>query len=72
MVSPEEFLRQTKRIHDWSKGRDPECRFFVRVFDRTAANDKQLYKDLLQAVEQHFYKLLMKSTGLPRGLARAL
>ena len=72
LVSPEEFLLQTKRVHDWSRDGDPECRFFVRVFDRTAENEKQLYKDLLQAVEQHFYKLLMKSTGLPRGLARAL
>lgn len=70
LLSPGEFLRQTKPVHDWSKDNEPECRFFVRVFDRTAARQKQLYKDQLQLVEQPFYKLLMESSGLPPGLAR--
>ena len=70
LMSPVEFLRQTRRVHDWSEDSEPECRFFVRVFDRTAANEKQLYKNLLQAVEQHFYKLLMEGSRLPPGLAR--
>ena len=72
LVSPTEFLRQTRAVHDRSRDSDPECRFFVRVFDRTAARQKQLYKDLLQVVEQHFYKLLMEDAGLPPGLKRAL
>lgn len=72
LLRPEQFLRQTSGLHEWSKDRDPECRFFVRVFDRTAASQKQLYKDQLETVEQPFYKLLMKSPGLPPGLARTL
>ncbi len=72
VLRPEQFLRQTRGLHEWSKDRDPECRFFVRVFDRTAAGQKQLYKDQLETVEQPFYKLLMKDSGLPPGLARTV
>ena len=72
VLRPGQFLRQTRGLHEWSKDRDPECRFFVRVFDRTAASQKQLYKDQLETVEQPFYKLLMKNSGLPSGLALAL
>ncbi len=68
----EQFLGQTRGLHEWSKERDPECRFFVRVFDRTAASQKQLYKDQLETVEQPFYKLLMKNSPLPTGLSRTL
>lgn len=71
-LSPGEFLRQTKPVHDWSIDNEPECRFFVRVFDRTGASQKQLYKDQLQVVEQPFYKLLMDSSGLPPALARTV
>ena len=72
VLRPEQFLRQTRGLHEWSKDRDPECRFFVRVFDRTAASQKQLYKDQLETVEQPFYKLLMKNSRLPAGLSRAV
>ena len=72
LLRPEQFLRQTRGLHEWSKERDPECRFFVRVFDRTAASQKQLYKDQLETVEQPFYKLLMKNSPLPTGLSRTL
>ena len=72
LLRPEQFLRQTRGLHDWSKERDPECRFFVRVFDRTAASQKQLYKDQLETVEQPFYKLLMKNSPLPSGLSQTL
>lgn len=72
LLTSEDFLRQTRPVHDWSRNSDPECRFFVRVFDRTAENQKLLYKDQLQAVEQSFYKLLMEDAGLPPGLEQAL
>lgn len=72
LLTAEEFLRQMRPVHDWSRDSDPECRFFVRVFDRTAVDQKQLYKDQLQAVEQSFYKLLMEDAGLPPGLEQAL
>lgn len=39
------------------------CRFFVVVFDGTAADEKQLYKSQLKAVEGHFYKRL--DSGAP-------
>ncbi len=51
------FLQQTSSLLKWSKNHD--CRFFVRVYDKTDANDKKLYKDLLEAVEGSFYKNLM-------------
>jgi len=69
-LSPEEFVRQTARVHDWSRASEPECRFVVRVFDRTAPDQKSLFKVQLQAVEQPFYKLLMESSTLPPSLAR--
>ncbi|MCY3933809.1 MAG: hypothetical protein OXH70_19025 [Acidobacteria bacterium] len=72
LLSPGDFLRQTKPVHDWSIDNEPECRFFVRVFDRTEASQKQLYKDQLQMVEQPFYKLLVEGSGLPPGLARTV
>ncbi len=71
-LSPEEFVRQTARVQEWSRGQRPECRFVVRVFDRTAPDQKDLFKVQLQAVEQPFYKLLMESSTLPPGLARAV
>ncbi|MXX75988.1 MAG: hypothetical protein F4Y77_11380 [Holophagales bacterium] len=71
-LSPEEFVRQTARVHDWSRDSEPECRFVVRVFDRTAPDQKDLFKVQLQAVEQPFYKLLMESSTPPSGLARAV
>ncbi len=70
LLTTEDFRRQTGPVHDWSRQHDPECRFFVRVFDRTGKSEKQLYKDRLNVVEQHFYKLQMNDDSeLPPGLA---
>jgi hypothetical protein len=38
-------------------GKQNECRFFVRIFDRTGEDKKELYKNLRQAVEGNFYIL---------------
>lgn len=38
-------------------GQANECRFFVRIFDRTGTDKKELYKNLRQAVEGNFYIL---------------
>jgi hypothetical protein len=38
-------------------GQENECRFFVRIFDRTGEDKKELYKNLRQAVEGNFYIL---------------
>jgi cell division protein FtsL len=56
-LEPEEFETQTSGIHKWAI--DNKCHFFVRIFDDTAADEKVIYKDLLQTAEGSFYKLLM-------------
>ena len=53
-LAPEEFLKQTSGIFEWSRQR--ECRFFVWIEDATAEGAKQIYKQRLRTVEQHFYK----------------
>lgn len=53
-LAPSEFLTQTSAVFEWSRQR--ECRFFVWIEDATAAGAKQVYKQRLRTVEQHFYK----------------
>lgn len=50
------FLQQTYPLLKW--GKEHDCRFFVRVADKTEDNQKELYKKLLEAVEGSFYKNL--------------
>ena len=54
-----EFLDQTQALYEFGRQQKPECRFFVRVIDHTGPQDKELFKSLLQTVEQHFYKKLI-------------
>lgn len=49
------FSSQTIPILRYGKAN--ECRFFVRIFDRTGVDKKELYKNLRQAVEGNFYIL---------------
>jgi hypothetical protein len=58
-LSETEFLRHTNAIYAYST--NAQCRFFVVVYDSTAAHEKPLYKNLLRAVEGHFYKRLSTS-----------
>ena len=52
---PADFVRDGTNLFNWSKKQDPQCRFYVRLRDRTS-NDKQLYKSLKErGVEQIFY-----------------
>ena len=53
-LNAEQFLAQTRPVFRWSVGED--CRFFVRAFDLTAANQKELYKTRMRTLESHFYK----------------
>ena len=53
-LSAEQFLAQTRPVFRWSVGED--CRFFVRAFDLTAADQKELYKTRMRTLESHFYK----------------
>lgn len=53
-LSPGRFLAQTRSVYRWSV--DNDCRFFVRAFDMTGPNEKELYKVRMETLEGHFYK----------------
>lgn len=55
-VSPARFRALTAPL--FSLAQERECRFVVIARDRTAASQKDLFKDLLLTVEGHFYKSL--------------
>jgi hypothetical protein len=52
-LQPDAFRSQTRALFDWSE--KEKCRFFVRVFDLTAAFEKDIYKRQLRTVGEHFY-----------------
>jgi len=52
-LKPDVFRSQTRALFDWSE--KEKCRFFVRVFDQTAAFEKDIYKRQLRTVGEHFY-----------------
>jgi hypothetical protein len=60
-VSPSTFEAMTTPLFEWS--RRNQCRFFVRVFDATLPDQKAIYKNRLQTVEDHFYKFLSRETA---------
>jgi len=55
-LSPAEFRRLTQPLYNHSLAAN--CRFFVVIYDATGPTEKELYKQLLQTVEGHFYKRL--------------
>lgn len=61
VLSESEFLAATRPLFDWSVAN--ECRFYVDVFDATAAHEKALYKSRMRAVEGHFYKRQRNDTA---------
>ena len=48
-----QFRAAAKPLYDWSVAH--ECRFFVRVFDKTADTAKTIYKRHLRYVGERFY-----------------
>ena len=62
-LTADQFLAQTHRIFEWSAGN--ECRFFVRAFDLTAADQKELYKARMRTLESRFYKNASPSGPVP-------
>jgi hypothetical protein len=52
-LRPDAFRSQTRALFNWSE--KERCRFFVRVFDLTAAFEKDIYKRQLRTVGEHFY-----------------
>lgn len=57
-LTDSDFLDETQQFYDFGTEQQPKCRFFVRVNDRTAAQDKSTFKVLLLTVEKNFYKAL--------------
>lgn len=55
-VSPSDYRRQTRPLFDWGEARG--CRFFVVAVDGTGAAEKQVFKQRLRVMEEHFYKFL--------------
>lgn len=57
-LTTEQFLAQTRPLFQWSvdSANKKECRFFVRAFDHTAPNQKELYKTRMRTLESRFYK----------------
>lgn len=53
-INPRQFLIQTQPVFQWSV--DNGCRFFVRAFDLTAPEKKELYKTRMRTLESRFYK----------------
>ena len=70
LLTEGQFLRQTLPVYDWSVAR--QCRFFVRAFDRVAADKKEIYKRRMQMLESRFYKNPNPTGGLPAGLRRGV
>ena len=69
VVTQAQFLRQTRPVYEWSVQRG--CRFFVRAFDLTAPDQKDLYKRRMSVLESRFYKNANPTGGLPAGLRAA-
>lgn len=61
IYSQSEFRAATAGVFAWSSRQDPECRFYVTIYDTTGAHEKLLYKQLMETVEGHFYKRLAKN-----------
>jgi hypothetical protein len=57
-MSTAAFVAAGQSLLDYGNRND--CRFYVRVYDETAAESKARYKELLRGVEGVFYKLLMQ------------
>ena len=54
-LTDSDFLDETRQFYDFGTKQRPECRFFVRVKDRTAQQDKSTFKELLLTVGKTFY-----------------
>ena len=62
-ISPSKFLKKFGPIYEWSKRNG--CRFFVRVFDLTKADEKNIYKKETRVLEQRFYKYEVLDESFP-------
>jgi hypothetical protein len=63
VIDHDTFLRETAALLKWSTQQVPECRFFVRLYDRTGDAEKARFKKGLMTVEVPFYKYLMENVA---------
>lgn len=54
LLTPGQFQEQTRELFERSVA--DGCRFFVRAFDLTAADQKEVYKERMRMLESRFYK----------------
>jgi len=59
-ISLGEFLRSTRTHFEVSQQQDPECRFFVRIYDQMGDASRQEFLDQYLGVQNHFYHLLVR------------
>ena len=62
-ISTATFTDETAELYEFGQAKkilNVPCRFFVRVYDKTKAEEKEIYKSHLDAVEGHFYKFKVK------------
>ena len=62
-ISSKRFLKEFSAVYEWSKKN--KCRFFVRIFDLTKADEKSIYKKQTRIVEQRFYKYEVLNEPFP-------
>ena len=55
-LSLDAFRAQTRPLFEWGESRG--CRFFVVAADRTGSGQKEIFKQRLRGLEEHFYKFL--------------
>jgi hypothetical protein len=59
-ISLNEFLSATRTHFAVSQRQNPECRFFVRIYDRMGDASRQEFLDQYLGVQSHFYHLLIR------------
>jgi hypothetical protein len=65
VMSEDDFRGKTRGLYDYGRRDENQCRFHVYVYDGTAPDEKEHYKDLLRTVEGHFYKQTTVPSGVP-------
>ena len=63
-VNPTNFMAMTLPLYSWSDAHD--CRFFVRIVDKTEGHEKAIYKRELRVVGERFYHFEDLIFGNPR------
>jgi hypothetical protein len=67
-ILPDRFQEQCKPIFLWSTKQDPECRFYVHVYDKTGPKEKEIYKEHMRVLESRFYKWEVRDKRFPWAL----